>query len=414
MKPVIGLDISKGESHGQAFLERGIPYRGTFQFEHTREGLAELLQTVHDVEHASGQRPLLVLEATEHYQSPVVQFLEEHHYLYIVINPLISNRLRKSNLRKVKTDAADAYLLGELYYKEEFEPLKKRGVQLLNLRYLTRQYESLSKMCVQTKLQFQAVLDQVFPAYKGVFGAMYSGVSLRFLKSFPTSYSIFQTDKETLNAKIKELLSSRRGRSEEWINERVKRLLEAANQNPFEQTMYSSHLINLNVLIILILQYQEHLTELEQNIDALAEEIEEYDLIQSIPGIGHKIAATILSEIGEFDRFDHPKKLVAFAGIDPSVFASGKFTATRNRITKRGSRQLRYALVMAVQCGLIRSRNTRLKEFYERKRAEGKPHKVALVACANKLVHCRLWLRSYVLRCIQFIINRLAYDFATR
>jgi hypothetical protein len=52
MKPVIGLDISKGESHGQAFLERGIPYRGTFQFEHTREGLAELLQTVHDVEHS--------------------------------------------------------------------------------------------------------------------------------------------------------------------------------------------------------------------------------------------------------------------------------------------------------------------------------------------------------------------------
>ncbi|GGD84102.1 hypothetical protein GCM10010911_47940 [Paenibacillus nasutitermitis] len=76
---------------------------------------------------------------------------------------------------------------------------------------------------------------------------------------------------------------------------------------------------------------------MEANIDALAEEIQEYDLIQSIPGIGHKIAATILSEIGEVDRFDHPKKLEAFAGIDPSVFASGKFTATRNRITKRAA-----------------------------------------------------------------------------
>ncbi len=150
-------------------------------------------------------------------------------------------------------------------------------------------------------------------------------------------------------------------------------MLDAAKQNPFQQTMYSSHLINLKILIARILQYQEHLAELEQNIDALAKEIEEYDLIQSIPGIGHKIAATILS------------KLVAFAGIDPSVFASGKFTATRNRITKRGSRQLRYVLVMAVQCGLIRSRNTRIKDFYDRKRAEGKPHKVALVACANKL-----------------------------
>ncbi|UNK21301.1 IS110 family transposase [Paenibacillus sp. N3/727] len=391
MNPVIGLDISKQESHGQVFLERGKPYKGTFHFEHTREGLAKLLHIVQDVELAAKQRPLLILEATGHYQSPVVQFLEEHHYLYIVINPLISNRLRKSNLRKVKTDAADAYLLGEMYYKEEFEPFKKRGVQLLNLRYLTRQFESLSKMCVQIKLQFQAVLDQVFPAYKGVFGAMYSSISLRFLNEYPTSYSVLQTDEETLNAKMKELLSTRRGRSDDWISERVKRLLDAAKQNPFEQTMYASHLVNLRVLITLILQYQEHLAELEQNIDALAEEIEEYDLIQSIPGIGHKIAATILSEIGEIDRFDHPKKLVAFAGIDPSVFASGKFTATRNRITKRGSRQLRYALVMAVQCGLIRSRNIRIKAFYDRKRAEGKPHKVALVACANKLIH---WIHA--------------------
>ncbi|WP_149466287.1 IS110 family transposase [Paenibacillus antarcticus] len=388
MNPVIGLDISKEESHGQAFLERGNPFRGTFHFQHTRDGLANLHQVLKDVESLSKQRPLLILEATGHYQSPVVQFLEQHQYIYIVINPLISNRLRKSQLRKVKTDAADAYLLGELYYKEEFEPFKKRGVQLLNLRYLTRQYESLSKMCVQTKLQFQAVLDQVFPAYKGVFGSMYSGISLRFLSEFPTSYSVLQTDEDSLKAKMKELLTSKRGRSEDWINQRVQRLLDAAKQNPFQQTMYASHLINLKVLITLILQYQEHLTELEQNIDALAEEIEEFELIQSIPGIGHKIAATILSEIGEVDRFDHPKKLVAFAGIDPSVFASGKFTATRNRITKRGSRQLRYAL-LAVQCGLIRARNTRIKEFYDRKRAEGKPHKVALVACANKLVH---WL----------------------
>lgn len=389
MNPVIGLDISKEESHGQAFLERGNPFRGTFHFQHTRDGLANLHQVLKDVESVSKQRPLLILEATGHYQCPVVQFLEEHQYIYIVINPLISNRLRKSQLRKVKTDAADAYLLGELYYKEEFESFKKRGVKLLNLRYLTRQYESLSKMCVQTKLQFQAVLDQVFPAYKGVFGSMYSGISLRFLSEFPTSYLVLQTDEDTLKAKMKELLSSKRGRSEDWINLRVQRLLDAAKQNPFHQTMYASHLINLKVLITLILQYQEHLTGLEQNIDALAEEIEEFELIQSIPGIGHKIAATILSEIGEINRFDHPKKLVAFAGIDPSVFASGKFTATRNRITKRGSRQLRYALVLAVQCGLIRARNIRIKEFYDRKRAEGKPHKVALIACANKLVH---WL----------------------
>ncbi|SIR49891.1 Transposase IS116/IS110/IS902 family protein [Peribacillus simplex] len=52
---------------------------------------------------------------------------------------------------------------------------------------------------------------------------------------------------------------------------------------------------------------------MEDRIVALANELEEYKIIQSIPGIGEKIAAPIISEMGEIDRFNHPKKLVAFA-----------------------------------------------------------------------------------------------------
>ncbi|MGN9168752.1 IS110 family transposase, partial [Paenibacillus polymyxa] len=62
MNPVVGLDISKEESHGQAFLARGKPFRGTFHFEHTRDGLANLHQVLKDVETASKLRPLLILE----------------------------------------------------------------------------------------------------------------------------------------------------------------------------------------------------------------------------------------------------------------------------------------------------------------------------------------------------------------
>jgi transposase len=115
----------------------------------------------------------------------------------------------------------------------------------------------------------------------------------------------------------------------------------------------------------------------------LSQEIEECRIIQSIPGVGGKIAATIISEIGEVDRFNHPKKLVAFAGVDPSVFSSGKFTATINRITKRGSSQLRHTLFLAVLCSLRKSVSKRLKAFYDRKREEGKPHKVAIIASTN-------------------------------
>lgn len=80
--------------------------------------------------------------------------------------------------------------------------------------------------------------------------------------------------------------------------------------------------------------------------------LKKYHILQSIPGIGEKIAATIISEIGEIDRFNDAKKLVAFAGVDPSVYSSGKFTASVNRIIKQGSCRLRHALYMAVQSGI--------------------------------------------------------------
>jgi hypothetical protein len=99
-------------------------------------------------------------------------------------------------------------------------------------------------------------------------------------------------------------------------------LKAVAARNPFEKTIYQSHILSLNMYIDMLLQYKEHLSKLEAEIDALAKEIEEYNIIKSIPGIGEKIAATFISEIGEIDRFTNPKKLVAFAGVDPSVFES--------------------------------------------------------------------------------------------
>lgn len=392
MNPVIGLDVSKGESQIQAFLDKGQPYGKSFSISHTREGLDTFLHFLKKVESITGQQPPVVLESTGHYQTPITQFLEEQNYLYIVINPLISYQAKKSNLRKVKTDAIDAYHLCEVYYKEELQPNEKRGLQLLNLRNLTRQHESLTDLCMQAKLQFHAILDQVFPEFRSVFGDLFSKVSLHILLEFPTSEEVLKARESELTERIEAICISR---SNAWAQEKAKKIMDAASRNPFKKAVYESHLISLEMYIRMILQYQEHLSNLEHRIDALASEIEEYKIIQSIPGIGEKIAATIISEIGEIERFNHPKKLVAFAGIDPSVHSSGKFTATINRITKRGSSRLRHALYMAVLCGIRSSRNKKLKEFYDRKRAEGKPFKVTIIACVNKLIH---WIFSLLKR----------------
>ncbi|UYZ01556.1 IS110 family transposase [Peribacillus frigoritolerans] len=301
-------------------------------------------------------------------------------------------RTKKRTPTSVKTDAIDAYQLCVLYYKEDFEPHKIRGIKLLDLRNLSRQQEIVTNMYVEAKLHFHTILDQVFPEYRKVFGDLYSKVSLLMLKEYPTSEAVLTAGESRLAESVIEFCSSRSG---QWAWEKAKKIMDSASRNPFQKNVYESHVINLRMYIELLFHYQGHLSDLEDRIVALANELEEYKIIQSIPGIGEKIAATIISEIGEIDRFNHPKKLVAFAGVDPSVHSSGKFTATINRITKRGSSRLRHSLYLAVLCGIRSSRNNKLKAFYDKKKSEGKPAKVSIVACMNKLLH---WIYALLKR----------------
>jgi transposase len=390
MNPVVGLDVAKGESQVQAFLDQSKPYGKSFSMKHIKEELDHFLDFLKEIEEVTGQMPMVILESTGHYHTPVIQYLEEQGILYILLNPIISYQAKKTSLRKVKTDAIDAYQLCVLYYKEDLEPHKIRGIQLLDLRNLSRQQEIVTNMYVEAKLQFHTILDQVFPEYRKVFGDLYSKVSLLMLKEYPTSEAVLAAGESKLAESVIEFCSSRSG---EW--EKAKKIMDSASRNPFQKSVYESHVINLRMYIELLFHYQGHLSDLEDRIVALANELEEYKIIQSIPGIGEKIAATIISEIGEIDRFNHPKKLVAFAGVDPSVHSSGKFTATINRITKRGSSRLRHSLYLAVLCGIRSSRNKKLKAFYDKKKSEGKPAKVSIVACMNKLLH---WIYALLKR----------------
>ncbi|WP_077325033.1 IS110 family transposase [Virgibacillus siamensis] len=392
MDPVIGLDVAKGESQVQAFLQRKKTYKKSFKFAHDLQGLGMFYEFFREVKQVSGQSPAVIFESTGHYHEPVLQYLEEHGITYYLINPMVAHKAKQTSLRKVKTDKMDAFHLGELYYKEDLEAFQKKTVKTLNLRQLTRQHSALTESYVGIKLQFQTILDQVFPEYHHVFSNLYGNISLKTLLQYSTSYDVKNTTQEQLATDMYQIGAKR---SYAWFLDKAQQLKDAAERNPFQERIYHGHLISLRMYIQMIFQYQEHLSKMREEIDALAATFEDYKLIQSIPGVGGKIAATIISEIGEIDQFPHPKKLAAYAGIDPEVFESGKFKATINCITKRGSSRLRQSLYSAVQCGIAKNRNTKLRAFYDRKREEGKPHKVTVIACANKLIH---WIHAMLKR----------------
>ena len=109
-----------------------------------------------------------------------------------------------------------------------------------------------------------------------------------------------------------------------------------------------------------------------------------HSVLMTIPGIGTVNGGMILGEIGDIHRFSSPNKLLAYAGLDPSVYQSGNFQAKKTRMSKRGSKVLRYALVNAA-LNVVKN-NATFKDYYEAKMAEGRTHYNALGHCAGKLV----------------------------
>jgi len=374
VQPVIGLDVSKGTSMLQAFTDRNKPYGKLISITHTQEGYERLGNLLEELKRITKSEPVVVLEATGHYHRSLVASLEREGYRHYIVNPLQSKRAKGTQLRKVKTDAVDAWHLAEMFYRGDVQSHRVWAEEMAELQHLTRQHEFMTSLLVQAKLNARSLLDQVCPAYEGVFYNLFSSTSLRVLRQRLSGGSI------TVET-IRETAGSSHGKA--WVQakaEQVQALPPLSQSNKAQQTA-------LLCMVEIILSHQEQLCQLEDAIEKTALALPEVELLKTIPGVGNKLAAAIAAEIGDAAQFGDPKQLVAYAGLDPGVYSSGKFTASSNRISKRGSKRLRRALYIAVQCGLRKGVNERLKAYYDKKRKEGKPYKVVVIACANKLLH---------------------------
>ncbi|MGF9714884.1 IS110 family transposase [Paenibacillus naphthalenovorans] len=378
MEPVVGVDVAKGSSVVQAFLKRNEPYGKMESISHGDGGFERLGELLAELQAETMINPIIVLEATGHYHRSLVAYLERSGWTYIIVNPLQSKRAKGTQLRKVKTDAADAWHLADMYYRGDVTLHRTWGESFMELQYVTRQHEFVTGMFVQAKLNTRALLDQVFPAYEKIFRDLFSVTSLKVL------VRCLEGNVENLVEVIQE--GAGKSHSKRWVEEKGERLGEVLlywNGQPKSR----SQSVALRGMVSLLLSFSEQLSELEKQMDEIASDLPEVELVKSIPGIGDKLAAAIVAEIGDVRQFKDAKQLVAFAGLDPGIFSSGKFTATSSRITKRGSKRLRRALYIAVQCGIRGSTNSKIRDYYDKKRNEGKPYKVVVIACANKLLH---------------------------
>ncbi len=369
----VGIDIAKLNHYASAIDSDGVLLFEPFEFLNDNAGFYTLLSKLNAFE---PDDIIIGLESTAHYGNNLVSFLVSKGLHVCVINPIQTASLRKNNIRKTKTDKVDTLVIAKavaLMDHPRFVTLY--DIALMQLKNLGRFRMKLVKQRSRTKIQLTACLDQVFPELQYFFkSGIHQKIVYAILKEAPSASQIASMHLTHL----KNLLVSN---SQGHFKKETALALRVLAQKSVGTTDRS--------LSIQITQSIAQIKLLDRQIDVVESEIRDIvisldSVIMTIPGIGPINGGMILGEIGDINRFSKPRKLLAFAGLDPSVYQSGNFIAKKTKMSKRESSALRYALMNAAH-NVVKYNQT-FKEYYDSKMSEGRTHYNALGHCAGKLV----------------------------
>ena len=357
---IIGIDIAKRNHEAVIITEDGQIVRKPFSFRNNCTGYNQLLKQVRKQTRVKSQI-IFAMESTAHYWLALYARLIKDGYTVMVLNPIQSHSLRELYIRKAKTDARDSLVIADLVRFGRCQASNVPQDKILALRELCRSRAYLIDVAADLKRKLIALLDRTFPEYESLFGSLFGKASVAVLRKYPTPQKIKNAHLEKLTAL---LWDSSGGRFGEW---KARQLKEAAcNSFGIEDTcgVYSSLLC---VFLEQILSLTGQAAAIEKQIASLLKEFDAQ--MTSIPGVGVVLAATILSEIGDISRFSSADKLLAYAGLDPTVRQSGEFKSSQNRMSKGGSPYLRRAIWMASTSAV--QFDPMFRAYYEKKRSEG-------------------------------------------
>ncbi|MGI6333851.1 MAG: IS110 family transposase [Saccharofermentanales bacterium] len=372
----LGIDIGKNNHEAGFIRDDGSHVGKSLRFSNTQEGFQKLLLFL-EQRLPENETFCIGMEATGHYWLALYSFLREQDFMLHVINPIQSDSLRNFHIRQQKTDSVDCFLVAEVIRFGKFSETHLADEDILVLRNLARFRESLKDSCADYKRQVITVLDQVFPEYDTLFSSVFGESSKAFLKTYGTPDQIVEVNTKSLATLLRK---ASRGRHS---TDKAREIKSLAARSVGLTLCSDAFAFQIRILIEQIEFTEKQIDEIDKKIAKQLSKLN--SVILTIPGVGPATGAVILGEIGDINRFSNPKKLVAFAGIDPTAYQSGNFVGQNNRLSKKGSPYLRRAVWMSA---LVAARHDPVfKAFYEKKRSEGKPHGTALGAVARKLLY---------------------------
>ena len=371
----VGIDVAKNKHDCFIINSDGEILSDVFTIENNKVGFDKLYEKITSV--AVDLSNIKVgLEATGHYSYNILEYLLNKGLSAYVINPLHTSLYRKSlSLRKTKTDKVDARTIAMMLMSDV--DLKSYSDTLYHnqeLKSLTRyRFDKVSERA-KLKQSVSRLVTILFPELEKLVSTIHSASVYALLCEFPCASLIANANITRLSNL---LIKASKGRHTKDFALTVK---EAAI-NSIGSSMPAKSL-ELKHTIKLIQELNSEIDEIEAEIFNIMNEID--SPILSIPGINYRMGAMILAEIGDFNRFDSPDKILAYAGLSPSTYQSGQLMSSHSKMEKRGSRYLRYALFNAAKYVCIW--DPTFAAYLAKKRAEGKHYYVAVSHAAKKLV----------------------------
>ena len=393
----VGIDVAKNKHDCAAVGSDGNVVLSPFRIKNSLDGYTRLIQRIDDI--VSDRNEVQIgLEDTGPYTVNIAGYLD-NLFSVKVIDPLFTAKYKKSTtLRKTKTDSIDAIQIAKmLRIGTNFKPIKRIPYNCEELKSFVRYRAVLVKERSKTKTSIKRLIHILLPELEDMFSDLYCPTVLGFLYEYPGKAALSKCRTPALT---KVLLKSSKGH---YGEDMAFRLREAANNSIGIVSPAKSYVLKETI---------KHLYYLNEKVkgleDTIAEVVHMFNPpILSIPGIGEVAAATIIGEIGDFNRFNNPDQILAFAGMSPTIYQSGKYASIKpmqvnrnSKMEKRGSHSLRSSIYIATR--LVCMFDPNFREYLFKKKKEGKHHYVAISHAAKKLIRLMYALetehRSYELR----------------
>lgn len=372
---LVGIDVAKDKHDCFIMNSDGEALTKVFTFPNNLDGFNFFYEKISSVSNPK-DKIKVGLEATGHYGYNLLGFLLNKGLPTFVINPLHTNLFRKSlTLRKTKTDKVDSKTIAMMLMSDvALKPYTDTSYHNEELKSLSRYRFAKVQERAKLKTSVSRLVQILFPELEKLVATLHMTSIYSLLEEYPGASYIASAHLTKLTNLLNEASHGRYDR-----NTAIK-FREAAKKSI--GSVMPAKSLELKHTIKIIRELTIEINEIDAEIKKIMDRIA--SPITTIPGIGYNMGAMIISEIGDFNRFSSPDKVLAYAGLSPSTYQSGKLDNYHSHMEKRGSRYLRYALFVVAQKVCIW--DSTFAEYLSKKRAEGKHYYVAISHAVKKLV----------------------------